>query len=135
MGRMLNFILLNGMRILLLIGAGGFIGSICRYLVQQFIQNKLVSTFPYGTLGVNITGCFLIGLILALSLKGYVTNDWRLFLVTGICGGYTTFSAFSMESVALFRSGEMLSGFTYIAGSVLLGLLATFAGIWFTKLF
>jgi len=132
---MLNFILLNGMRILLLIGAGGFIGSICRYLVQQFIQNKLVSTFPYGTLGVNITGCFLIGLILALSLKGYVTNDWRLFLVTGICGGYTTFSAFSMESVALFRSGEMLSGFTYIAGSVLLGLLATFAGIWFTKLF
>jgi len=132
---MLNFILLNGMRILLLIGAGGFIGSICRYLVQQFIQNKLVSTFPYGKLGVNITGCFLIGLILALSLKGYVTNDWRLFLVTGICGGYTTFSAFSMESVALFRSGEMLSGFTYIAGSVLLGLLATFAGIWFTKLF
>ena len=132
---MLNFILLNGMRILLLIGAGGFIGIICRYLVQQFIQNKLVSTFPYGTLGVNITGCFLIGLILALSLKGYVTNDWRLFLVTGICGGYTTFSAFSMESVALFRSGEMLSGFTYIAGSVLLGLLATFAGIWFTKLF
>jgi CrcB protein len=123
------------MRILLLIGAGGFIGSICRYLVQQYIQNKLVSTFPYGTLGVNVTGCFLIGLILAFTLKGFVSNDWRLFLVTGICGGYTTFSAFSMESIALFTSGEMLSGFTYIAASVLLGLLATFAGVSFTKLF
>ncbi len=122
------------MRLLLLVGAGGFLGSIGRYLIQQFIQGKVATTFPFGTLAVNVTGCFIIGLIFAFTLKGQVNDSWRLFLVTGICGGYTTFSAFSMESIALFRSGELMYGFSYIAGSVLLGLLATFAGISLVKL-
>lgn len=122
------------MKILLFIGLGGFIGSIGRYLVQQLIQNSTTSLFPYGTLLVNITGCFLIGLFFALSLKGNMSDEWRLFLVTGICGGYTTFSAFSMETFTLLRTGELLFAFTYIAASVALGLLATFLGISIVKL-
>ena len=77
------------MRILLLIGTGSFIGGIFRYLLSQLLQSKFLSAFPFGTLGVNITGCFLIGLVFGLSDRGNLTQEWRLFLATGICGGFT----------------------------------------------
>lgn len=122
------------MKLLILIGAGSFIGGICRYLSTQFIQNKFLSAFPYGTLWVNVTGCFIIGLIFGLSEKANLPAEWRLFLATGFCGGFTTFSAFSNETLALLRDGQFWSAAWYVAASVFLGLLATFAGISLFKL-
>jgi CrcB protein len=112
-----------------LVGIGGAIGSIGRYLASQYIQSRFVSSgFPYGTFIVNITGCFLIGLIFAIAGKTDI-QEWRLFLITGVCGGYTTFSAFSYESLNLLRSGNIMHFCTYVAGSVILGLIATFIPI------
>jgi fluoride exporter len=122
------------MRIILLIGTGSFIGGVFRYLTSQLIQNKVSTTFPFGTLWVNIIGCFIIGILFGLSEKGNLDPDWRLFLVTGICGGYTTFSAFSMDSISLFRDGQFIQGFIYISGTVFFGLMATLIGIAIPKL-
>jgi fluoride exporter len=91
--------------------------------------------FPYGTLAVNILGCLAIGVIFSLAEKGQPGLQWRSFLVTGICGGYTTFSAFSVETIELIRSGQPGAAVLYIALSVFLGLLATLAGITIVKLF
>ncbi|MEO6289945.1 MAG: fluoride efflux transporter CrcB [Ginsengibacter sp.] len=117
------------MKIILAIGIGSCIGGISRYLLAQIIQNKFLSTFPFGTLGVNIIGCFLIGIVFGLSEKGNFTTEWRLFLATGILGGFTTFSSFSNESVGMLRDGQLWHAFTYIACSVIVGLLATITGI------
>src|SRR5450432_1642027 len=117
------------MKIILAIGIGSFIGSISRYLLSQFIQNKFLSAFPYGTLGVNVIGCFLIGIVFGLSERGNITLEWRLFLATGVLGGFTTFSAFSNETVSLLRDGQLWNAFTYIISSIFIGLLATFTGI------
>lgn len=115
-------------------GIGSFAGGAARFVIQQWVQGRMSNPFPFGTLAVNLTGCFLIGVIFSLGLKGFVPNDWRLFLVTGICGGYTTFSAFSMETITLFKAGEWVYGITYILASVILGLLATLAGMLLIKL-
>lgn len=123
------------MKIILVIGIGSCIGGISRYLLSQFIQNKFLSAFPFGTLTVNILGCFLIGIIFGLSERGNFTMEWRLFLVTGLLGGFTTFSSFSNETVALLRDGQLWHAFTYIMCSVVIGLLATFIGISLIKLF
>jgi len=118
------------MRILLLIGAGGFLGSIARYLTQQGIGKILPLTFPYGTFIVNIAGCFLIGVLYALSDRNtLMSTEWRLFLTTGFCGGFTTFSTFSMEAYSLMRNGEYLYFALYAGLSVALGIFATFLGI------
>src|SRR5580704_3740356 len=103
-----------------LVGIGGAIGSILRYLVSTLIHNKFLSTFPFGTLVVNVTGCFLIGVVYAFAEKNSISPEWRFFLATGICGGYTTFSTFSLESFSLVRDGHMVYALTYIAGSVVL---------------
>ena len=122
-------------RIFLLIGFGGFIGNICRYYSQQFVAKYFLSTFPYGTLVVNIVGCFLVGLVLGFADKGNVLSpEWRMFLATGFCGGFTTFSTFSYESTQLINNGEYFYLALYISASVLIGVLATFAGITITKL-
>jgi CrcB protein len=122
------------MKILLVIGAGSFIGGIMRYLVSLVIQNRVISTFPFGTLVVNITGCFLIGVVFGMAEKGNLNVEWRLFLATGVLGGFTTFSAFSNETVAMFKDGQLWYAFTYIIASILAGLLATFTGIMLIKL-
>jgi CrcB protein len=122
------------MRILLLIGAGSFIGGVLRFLASQFIQNKFFSTFPFGTLGVNIVGCLAIGLVVGMSEKTNLDAEWRLFLATGICGGFTTFSAFSNETLALLRDGQFWHACFYVSASVVGGLLATFIGISIIKL-
>ena len=121
------------MKILLAIGAGSFIGGIGRYLISQFVQNRFLSTFPYGTLSVNVVGCFFIGLLFGLSEKAALAQEWRFFLVTGLLGGFTTFSAFSHETVAMLRDGQLGQAFFYISGSVLIGIAATFVGIFLTK--
>lgn len=114
------------LKTIILVGMGGAIGSIMRYLAATGIQSKFLSAFPYGTMCVNISGCFLIGLIYALATKNNLSPEWRFFLATGICGGYTTFSSFSYESLSLLRDGEILYASLYIAASVFLGVLATF---------
>ncbi|MFA5298853.1 MAG: fluoride efflux transporter CrcB [Lutibacter sp.] len=116
------------MRIILLIGTGSFIGGVFRYILAQFIQTKFLSTFPYGTLGINIIGSFAIGLIFALSERTNMTPEMRLFLATGICGGFTTFSAFTNETFSMFRDGQLFYASAYITSSVLFGVLATFFG-------
>jgi CrcB protein len=121
------------MKIILAIGTGSFIGGVLRYLLTQFIQAKIATSFPYGTLAVNILGCFFIGVVFGFADKGNLSNEWKLFLATGLLGGFTTFSAFSNETLALLRDGQTGSAFLYIAASVLLGLLATFAGVSITR--
>jgi CrcB protein len=122
------------MRILLLIGTGSFIGGVLRYSLSQFIQTKFLSAFPFGTLGVNIIGCFTIGLVFALSERTNMSPEMRMFLATGICGGFTTFSAFSNETFSLMRDGQFFYASAYITSSVLFGVLATFFGYSLLKL-
>lgn len=117
------------MKILLAIGTGSFIGGIFRYLIAQAIQQKFFSTFPFGTLTVNVLGCLLIGLIFGLSDRGNMNQEWRLFLATGICGGFTTFSSFSNETISMLRDGQIGYASAYIFFSVLVGLAATLLGI------
>lgn len=122
------------MKIILLIGIGSFLGGISRYLLSLFIQNKFLSTFPFGTLGVNIMACFLIGIVFGLSERGNFNMEWRLFLATGFLGGFSTFSTFSNETVGLLRDGQIWQASTYIICSVVICLLATFTGIFLIKL-
>ncbi len=122
------------LRLLLLIGIGGFIGTVARYLSQQLVYRFYPATFPAGTLAVNVIGCLLIGIIYSFSEKGnLLTPEWRLFLTTGLCGGFTTFSTFSYESVQLINDGEYAYVAVYAIASVVLGILATLFGIWITK--
>jgi CrcB protein len=121
---------------LLLIGAGGFLGSISRFLTSRYIQDNFPSAFPYGTFLVNISGCLLIGLIYGISEKSsLLTSGWKMFLAVGFCGGYTTFSTFANENLALLRDGAFLYFFLYTGLSVFLGVAATFAGVLLTKIF
>jgi CrcB protein len=114
----------------LLVGAGGFVGSIARYLTVLSVDKRLTSLMPMGTLVVNIVGSFILGLILALMLKktGTHLNEWKLFLGTGFCGGFTTFSAFAAENLSLFEHKFPGTAILYIALSVAAGLLAIWVG-------
>lgn len=118
------------MRFLLIIGAGGFLGTIARYLMQQAVTRLLPIAFPYGTLAVNIVGCFLIGIFYAWGDRTEgISPEMRFFLTTGFCGGFTTFSAFSYESYQLMQQQQYVSLGLYVGLSVVLGILATFAAI------
>lgn len=118
------------MKTLIIIGLGGALGSIGRYLVQVAVGRYITLTFPLGTLIVNITGCFLIGLLYGLAERhAWMSMEWRLFLITGICGGYTTFSSYSYESITLLKHGNYSYLLFYITSSVVFGLLATLGGI------
>jgi CrcB protein len=120
---------------LLLVGTGGFLGSVSRYLASRFMQDHIPSAFPFGTFFVNVAGCFLIGLIYGLSEKSSsFTSGWKLFLAVGFCGGFTTFSTFANENLALLRDGEYYYFLLYTGLSVLLGIAATFIGVLLTKL-
>lgn len=123
------------MKLIIAIGTGSFFGGILRYLLSQFIQTKALSDFPYGTFFVNIIGCFLIGLVYGLFERGNLANEWRLFLATGLIGGFTTFSAFSVESINLLRNGQVGYASIYIVSSVFIGLIATYIGLETIKLF
>jgi len=115
---------------LLLIGLGGGLGSMVRYLCQKWFMDHYPHNFPWGTFVVNVTGCFLIGLIWGIALKSFAANEtWKLFLMTGICGGFTTFSAFTLEGIGLIKEQKAGLFLLYIGGSVLIGLLATYAGM------
>jgi fluoride exporter len=123
------------MKLILAIGTGSFIGGVFRYLVSRLIQAKFLVIFPFGTLTVNIIGCFLIGIVYGFSDRGNLSQEWRLFLATGLLGGFTTFSAFSNETIGMLRDGQLGYAGAYVALSVIVGLAATFIGISITKLF
>jgi CrcB protein len=115
--------------ILLLIAVGGAAGSVLRYLIGGKVQHLAPHGFPLGTLFVNAVGCFLIGVLIRQFMNVQTHNYLRALLMVGFCGGFTTFSAFSMETVGLIEGGEYPRAIAYITLSVLLCLTATFAGM------
>jgi CrcB protein len=123
------------MKLILAIGAGSFIGGVFRYLLSLLIQTKTTTNFPLETLTVNIIGCFFIGIVIGFFDKEQLSNEWKLFLATGVIGGFTTFSAFSIETFVLFHEGYAGYALMYILASVLLGLLATYGAYLLVKLF
>lgn len=118
------------MKTVLLIGLGSFIGGAGRYLISSAIRNGPGSYFPYGTLIVNLAGSFLIGLVFSLAATGVISQEWRLYIATGLIGGFTTFSAFSLETLQLIQAGRIMHALLYAGGSLVLGLLLTLVGIW-----
>jgi fluoride exporter len=115
--------------ILFLIALGGAAGSTLRYLIGGMVQRTSASGFPVGTLFVNIAGCLLIGVFVRFLLNMQTSAELRALLVVGFCGGFTTFSTFSFETVGLIEGGEYARAATYIVGSVMLCITATFAGM------
>lgn len=112
----------------IIVGIGGFVGAICRYLVG-LIPLKEESVFPIKTFLINILGSFIIGMIAALAVKNNSINPRViLFLKVGICGGFTTFSSFVLETNTLWENGNMATAFLYSILSVSVGLIAVFAG-------
>ena len=117
------------------VGLGSFLGGISRFLIGRLIQHHASTSFPLGTLAVNILGCFLVGLLLGLSERGGPGNaEWRLFLTVGFCGGFTTFSTFTLENLALMRDGNFFLFCLYTGLTVFLCLAATYLGHLSTKL-
>jgi fluoride exporter len=115
--------------IYVLIALGGAAGSVFRYLVGGAIQRSSSSGFPIGTMVVNVSGCFLIGILVRQFLNMQLSNDLRALLIVGFCGGFTTFSTFSAETLALVEGGEYARATAYVLLSVVLCLLATLAGM------
>lgn len=114
---------------ILLIGAGGFLGAVARYLVSEGAVRIFGDKFPFGTFIVNVAGSFVLGALLVLSFeKAVVGENMRFLLAVGFLGAFTTFSTFSVDSLNLFRSGAYFSGFAYIAGSVMISLGAALCG-------
>jgi len=118
------------MKNLLLVFIGGGLGSVLRYVIYRFTNSITTSPFPYSTFLVNIIGCFFIGFFVFYTDR-YDANglQWRLFLVTGLCGGFTTFSAFTFENLTLIDEQRIFLFLTYTVGSVALGILATYGGL------
>ena len=112
------------------VGVGGMIGSVLRFVVTVLVGNQ---PFPFATLTINIAGSFIIGLIFGASALGVPANTMKLFLATGICGGFTTFAAFSMESLQLLQQQKYILAATYVSASIVLGLAAAFAGFAISK--
>lgn len=118
------------LRTILLVGTGGFIGSVMRYLVQVFVERDMSSTFPYGTLVANIVGSFVIGIVFALAGKGNLMSaEWRMFLAVGICGGFTTFSSFAYNNFTMLKENAFGPFFLNVFGSLFLGILAVYLGV------
>jgi fluoride exporter len=116
-------------RLLLIIGSGSFIGGIARFLISRYVQGHALSSFPLGTLLVNLAGCFLIGVFYGLSERGSLMNaELRMFLTVGFCGGFTTFSTFANENISLLREGDFFYFALYTSLSIFFGLLATYMG-------
>jgi len=117
------------LKTLLVIGSGSFIGGVARFLISRHIQSNLISSFPLGTLMVNILGCFIIGLIYGLTDRSNILNpELKMFLTVGFCGGFTTFSTFTSENISMLKEGDYLYVALYAGLSLFLGLMATYAG-------
>jgi CrcB protein len=117
------------MKEVLIVGLGGFAGSISRYLIQSAIVNRFVTIFPIGTFTINIVGSLLIGLIFGFAERyDWMNPEWRLFLAIGFCGSFTTFSTFAFDNLQLIRDGNYIQLFWYTSLSVVLGLALAWLG-------
>jgi CrcB protein len=120
--------------VLAAVAAGGAIGSAARYVIAGWVQSAAWEGFPYGIFVVNISGGLIMGLLTELmALKWNVSLEMRAFLTTGILGGYTTFSTFSLDSALLIERGAYASAGLYIAGSAILSVVALFVGLWIVR--
>lgn len=114
----------------LLVAFGGALGSVCRYLTGLAMTRLLGPAFPWGTLTVNVVGSFAIGFLAELFARKFdASMELRLLLIVGFLGGFTTFSSFSLDTLALVERGATLQGMAYIAGSLLLSFAAVFSGL------
>ena len=115
---------------ILLIALFGAVGTLARYGLQGLVQVRTGGTFPYGTLLVNLSGCFLVGLITQFTMNRMVISpDWRMAIAVGFFGGYTTFSSFGWETAKMMEDGEWLRASAYVTASVVAGLFLSIAGI------
>ena len=119
---------------MLIAGAGGFIGTCCRFLTNRFYLTYFQTSLPWATFTVNILGCLLVGIISGLlNRTGILSTQLNTFLVVGFCGGFTTFSTFSYESFSLGLNGAALTSLLYIIGSIVTGLFAVWLGMQITN--
>ncbi|WP_372751112.1 fluoride efflux transporter CrcB [Labilibaculum sp.] len=124
------------LRTILLVGIGGFLGSVSRLILGQGLHRIFDTLFPIGTMMVNILGCFLIGLIYSLAERNNLMgSDMRMFMAVGFCGGFTTFSSFAFDQINLLKDSGFLYLSFYVGGSVFLGFLAVYLGMQCHKLF
>ncbi|MEM9858514.1 MAG: fluoride efflux transporter CrcB [Bacteroidota bacterium] len=123
------------MKHVLLVGIGGFIGSVLRYLSYLWIDKRIEGAFPMSTFFVNILGSLILGLIVGLFTRSNVSPELRLFLGVGICGSFTTFSTFAMENVNLLEQKDFVTIVSYASGSLILGTLMALVGYWVGKSF
>ena len=117
----------------LYVALGGAIGAAARYLAGLWLAARLGASFPWGTFFVNVTGSFLIGIVLVLVEGGTLPAEARLFLAVGILGGYTTFSSFSYETLQLLNGGDVVPVLFNTLGQLLIGLLAVYLGVVFAR--
>lgn len=121
-------------RAIILVGLGGGIGSVFRYLTSVVVTRYLQTIFPLATFMVNVSGCLIMGVLLGLFERQQITSpDLKFLFITGFCGGYTTFSSFASDNISLFQSGNSPTAFLYIAASILLSLLAVWLGLSLAK--
>ena len=117
------------MKEILIVGLGGFAGSISRYLIQNALVNRFITIFPFGTFLINIIGSLLIGLIFGFAERyQWMTQEWRLFLAIGFCGSFTTFSTFAFDNLQMIRDGNYYQLFLYISLSLVLGVAIAWLG-------
>jgi fluoride exporter len=114
----------------ILVFVGGGLGATLRHLINILCARCMAPGFPWGTFIINVTGSTVMGLIAGyLAFKGEASQPWRLFVMTGILGGYTTFSAYSLDAALLYERGELLLAALYVVGSVVLSIAGLFAGL------
>ncbi len=116
-------------RLILLVAAGSALGGVSRFLIGRGIHEAFPMSFPLGTLIINVVGSFLIGIFYSWAVKGGITEEMRLLLTAGFCGGFTTFSAFAWENLELLRNGHTAQAIIYSMASVLLGIGAAILAV------
>lgn len=120
---------MSALQMSVLVGAGGFVGSVLRFWVGRLVYSYAPLEFPWGTFAVNVLGSFLIGVLMEMFAEGSLSEGSRLLLAVGVLGGFTTFSAFSQETVAMITAGASTRAAGYVVASVVVCLLATWAGV------
>ena len=121
---------------LFFVGLGSCVGGIARYLLSRLVQQMTFSAFPFGTMTVNVIGCFAIGVFYSLFEQQNLMNTYlKLFLIVGFCGGFTTFSTFMNENTLMIKEGNFFSSLLYTGSSFFLGFIMLYVGYWLVKEF